>query len=295
MMARTGSTAGQAYIPTGYEGQLASIKQKRDLAEALTAQSLGKIGPSYAGLAGSLAQAWAGKSIGNEANELEGEVAAKRKADYNDLNAKISSALNGQGDPVSALPEILSMPGAAEHPLVKALVEGGYTKRFENREDFGPAQNLTGPDGKVGAVAVSKGGTTKSLDGFSVPQLEENFGQVVDLPTAFNRGEQLRQDPSNRVIYDIAGELTQNRPQVDADVEVANAGAARSTSQTYVDARGPMEWMKAIPGPVVERLQKGIESVDGVISGASKIFAVDDLLKQGKNSLFSGSLSDASD
>lgn len=77
-------SSGQVpYVPTGYEGLQSQAASKRKIAEALLAQGLQGPGPnarSWAQVLGSIAQAWAGKSLQKDADKLDEQVRQQQLA-----------------------------------------------------------------------------------------------------------------------------------------------------------------------------------------------------------------------
>lgn len=71
-------SSGQVpYVPTGYEGLQSQAASKRKIAEALLAQGLagpGNSARSWAEVLGSMADAWAGKSLQKDADKLDEQV-----------------------------------------------------------------------------------------------------------------------------------------------------------------------------------------------------------------------------
>lgn len=72
-------------IPTGYEQQQLAAASKRKLADAMLQQGLAPDPNmvSWTQMLGHLAQAWAGKSMQNDADKLDADVRSKILSDYN--------------------------------------------------------------------------------------------------------------------------------------------------------------------------------------------------------------------
>lgn len=72
-------------IPTGYEGLQRKSESRRKIADAMLQSGLSGPGPnatSWTQLLGSLAQAWAGKSMQRDADKMDAELGEKIRADY---------------------------------------------------------------------------------------------------------------------------------------------------------------------------------------------------------------------
>lgn len=278
-------------IPTGYEGQIADIKRKRDLADALAAQAMSAAPKAnYVDALGNLAQTWQSRRLGAQASAEEGMVNQQRLTDYKDYNKQIADAITGMKDnpdPTATLATVAGNPYAQDNPLVEALTKAA-TAQLEGQQKFRAPEVVTNADGTTGLVSFNEAGGRKNYLGLSKPDREFVYGKLYD-KNDMKPGDTTRQDPDNRVMYDIADNLVPNEAKIGADMAVASAG--RPT--TNVNVAAARAWAAEVPGAIVERLSEGQKGIDSAVKSFPTMLEMGQVLREGKNAFYNGSFSGA--
>lgn len=127
-------TKPQLVIPTQYAQQQQSIAQKRKLAEAMLSQGLSN-DPNmnnWAQVLGKLAQAWAGKSMDNEATKSEGLLNEQIRGDY---DKSVGDFFAG----AKSAPLAETVQAIARNPLLEGVgkpFQDAYATQLRERENL---------------------------------------------------------------------------------------------------------------------------------------------------------------
>jgi hypothetical protein len=264
------------YIPTGYEGLQQGVARKRKIADALMQQGLegpGSGARSWAQLLGSMAQAWAGKSIQKDADKAEAEVNQKIQAAMLDARQKFDAArtagtsqedLYGLARSSPFLSDEASMLG----DVIEAKLKGG-------NEWEAPIKGV-GPDGKPITQTFNQLGEGRTVEGFALPpEIKEINGQFVNMDLA-QGGTNAPQDINQLMVRGPDGKPMLNQPYFDAKLQVSAAGAANTTNKIEIDtgkeygkaAIGILEAKKASTEGALQTLQT-VDLVRSSLKGAS--------------------------
>lgn len=232
-------------IPTGYEMLDEQVQQKRALAEAMLAQGM-TARQDYRSpfqVLGQLAQAWAGKSMQNDANRMQAEALQKRLADFAAARQSLSADLQSGATPEQIYTKYGTNPLLADaiKPIVDAYGEGLARTATNNadiqkdRQYRGDPVELKTSDGKFVTGSFDKTGNNFAVTpgGFTLPPKIENInGVAIDLQHQPS-GKLLPADPN--AIMNHAGapnsDFTPNTQAQQFEINKAGAGAAKYNAQ----------------------------------------------------------------
>lgn len=266
-------------IPTGYEMLQGRAAQKRKLADALMAQGLagpGSDARSWTQLLGSLAQAWAGKSLGKEADKIEGNIRNEQLGQYQTFDRAFGEDVKNKLSAPEMIARYRGNPYAGDRlkPWEDALAKG-----LENAQTFKDPVRLKGPDGKYNTYQPNAAGEYAPLPGgLQMAPKMDAVGQMVVALSEMAPGAVLPADPDATTIRNAKGEIVQNAPAVAAKTAIAAANASRIYNQ-FVNT-GESEYAKKVGGMLGEQDTAAIQAARDapqIIAGANRVL---DLLKQ---------------
>lgn len=240
-------------IPTGYEGIVSDIAQKRKVAEALTAAGLqgpGAGARSYAQLLGSLAQTWVGGNLEKKATQAETELNQKRLADRAAALVPFQEALQS-GDSAKLSGFLGNQNLGPEQDVISDIVS---TLANNRNTVSGDPTRMTGPDGKVTTTIMDKSGGVKTLPGGyqALPKVT-NVNDVAVALDETKPGTVLPQNLENLVIRGQGGAPEVNRPLLGAKTQIAGAG--RPTTTTILNTTEQKSFGKEVPEAYTKELE----------------------------------------
>lgn len=272
--------------PSPYETSLEGIARKRKIAQSLMESGMkgpGADARSWTQLLGSLAQAWAGKSIEKDADKKAAGIREAQAADYSSKNAQIAALM---ADPKKNRAEILALgndPYFSEDPRIKAVAEA-FKTAMVNGETWEKPENIIqrGADGTPTPTltSFSKGGDVRTYNNMVAPT-EGKFGpdgSFINPEDPANFGKNF-QDRDNLMVMDPAtGQWVPNQPVIEAKTQMAAAGAP--SNSVYVDAQDK-SFGKQIPEAVVAELTEGRKLGSQFIEALPRLQEAKRLLEKG--------------
>jgi len=229
-------SSGQVpYVPTGYEGLQSQAASKRKIAEALLAQGLagpGASARSWAQVLGSMAQAWAGKSLQKDADKMDQQVREQQMQANAVLQSGIEADVRSGLTPQELAVKWGGVPGGAERlkqfdqPLTNVngtfinprnVKEGSLAPQDPNAlvnvgEDGSRSINIP----RVVAGAAAAGMPLTDAQGKPMPthypapggQPNPVVGALMGQPNA--QAPEMKKLPDGRTAYKINGEWYDN-------------------------------------------------------------------------------------
>lgn len=181
-------TISLAKAPTGFESDLASVEQKRAIANQLYQNAFNPRNSGWGGVIEQLGNALFAKLESNDVRKETGALNERIGASYRSKVAEIAAALKSQ-DP-DAITDVYTRYGGDEQvkDFIKPVVDA-FGKRLENQQSWDAPVNAVDTEGRVAPVQYNKAGDLRAAPGgFSPNQAKEINGVFVD-PTRMAPGQ----------------------------------------------------------------------------------------------------------
>lgn len=265
------NTGPQLPIPTGYEGQMSEIARRKRMAEMLGQRAMADHAPfrSWTEVLAQLGQAFFAKKSEKKAERMEGDLRQQQMADAMQAQQAFGMDLDSGASNEDMVRKYANNPwvGTQMEPLLNAWAE----KRKGQDKWLAPEKMLS-PDGKTVTTQRNEIGEIRQApDGFqAMPNVQNVNDQAVNFDQL--RGGEILPQPADALsVYGPDGSVKQNRPAVDAKIEIANAGAPRA-ADTKIVVNNADEGMKGA--------MKILEGTQAAAEGAArKLIIVGDIKK----------------
>lgn len=261
-------------IPTGYEALEGITARKRKLAESMLQAGLQGPGPnarSWTQLLGSLAQAFVGKRLGNQADNAEEDIRNQQLGEYQTATRAFDEDVKAGVSPE----EMVARYGGGRYTHERSQMYADILEdKMKNQNKFKDPIRLQGPDGGFSTYQPNEAGEFKPLaDGLQLPAKMENINGLAMALQETKPGTVLPQDPNNLGILGPDGKPTINQPLLGAKTQIAKAGAP--SVSTVVQN----QMAKELPGVITADLQKSRETARSATEMLPNIARARDALK----------------
>lgn len=203
---------------TGFETDLASLEQKRAIANQLYSNAFNPKNTGLGGVLEQLGNALFAKLESNDVTKETGALSTRIKTAHDAKIAEIAKAL--QSGDQNAVTDVYTKYGDDEQvkDFIKPVVDA-FGKKLENQQTFGDPTRMLGPDGQPTTTVANKAGEVKPLaGGFQVLPDVSNVNGIAMALKETQPGTVLPADPTDTTIRQGSqyGDLVPNQPAIAA-------------------------------------------------------------------------------